>query len=77
MTEKSHPKPLLTMIAMHAGVSRRAAFRHFDNIEVLQEEASRLQIERVSREPFPPLMEEGTLEQRIDALGAILSQELG
>ena len=63
-------KPSADEIAERAGVSRRAVFRHFDNMDTLLEEVARLQIERVSRKPFPPVLEEGTLEQRIDALVA-------
>ena len=63
-------KPSADEIAARAGVSRRAVFRHFDNLEALLEAVARLQIERVSREPFPPILEEGALEQRIDALVA-------
>jgi AcrR family transcriptional regulator len=63
-------RPSAEEVAGRAGVSRRAVFRHFENMEALQEEASRLQIERVLREPFPPLLEEGSLDQRIDAMVA-------
>ena len=54
--------------AARAGVSRRAVFRHFDNMDTLLEEVARLQIERVSSEPFPPVLETGSLEDRIDAI---------
>jgi AcrR family transcriptional regulator len=63
-------KPSADEIAARAGVSRRAVFRHFDNMDILLEEVARRQIERVSREPFPSILEEGALEQRIDALVA-------
>jgi AcrR family transcriptional regulator len=63
-------RPSAEEIATRAGVSRRAVFRHFDNMEALLEEVARLQIERVSSEPFPPVVEEGLLDQRIDAIAA-------
>jgi AcrR family transcriptional regulator len=60
-------RPSAKQVAERAGVSSRAVFRHFDNMEALLEEASQLQIERVVSE-LPPIVSEGTLEQRIDAL---------
>jgi TetR/AcrR family transcriptional regulator, regulator of autoinduction and epiphytic fitness len=60
-------RPTAEEIAARAGVSSRAVFRHFDNLEALLEEVVRLQIEQVSR-ALPPIITDGTLEQRIDAL---------
>jgi len=63
-------RPSAEEIAARAGASRRAVFRHFDNMETLLEEVARLQIERVSSEPFPPVLEGGSLDNRIDAIAA-------
>ena len=63
-------RPSAEEVAARAGVSRRAVFRHFDNMDALLEEVSRLQVERVSRGQFPPVLEEGALDQRIDAIVA-------
>ena len=60
-------RPSAKQVAERAGVSSRAVFRHFDNMEALLEEAAQLQIERVMRQ-LPPVVTEGSLEQRIDAL---------
>ena len=60
-------RPSAKQVAERAGVSTRAVFRHFDNMEALFEEAARLQIERVMSQ-LPPVVTEGSLEQRIDAL---------
>ena len=60
-------RPSAKQVAERAGVSSRAVFRHFDNMEALLEEAAQLQIERVMRQ-LPPVVTEGSLLQRIDAL---------
>ena len=60
-------RPSAKQVAERAGVSTRAVFRHFDNMEALLEEAAQLQIERVMRQ-LPSVVTEGSLEQRIDAL---------
>jgi AcrR family transcriptional regulator len=60
-------RPSAKQVAERAGVSSRAVFRHFDNMEALLKDASQLQIERVLSE-LPPVVTEGTLDQRIDAL---------
>ena len=60
-------RPSAKQVAERAGVSSRAVFRHFDNMEALLEETSQLQIERVVRQ-LPPVVTKGSLEQRIDAL---------
>jgi len=60
-------RPSAKQVAERAGVSTRAVFRHFDNMEALFEETAQLQTERVLSE-LPPLVTEGSLDQRIDAL---------
>ena len=60
-------RPSAKQVAERAGVSSRAVFRHFDNMEALLEETAQLQIERVMRQ-LPPVVTEGSLLQRIDAL---------
>ena len=66
-------RPGAKEVAERAGVSTRAVFRHFDNMEALLEEASGLQIERVISQ-LPPVTVEGTQEERIAALVARTSQ---
>jgi len=60
-------RPSAKQVAERAGVSTRAVFRHFDNMEALLEEAAELQIERVGSQ-LPSVLTEGSLDQRIDAL---------
>ncbi len=60
-------RPSAKQVAERAGVSTRAVFRHFDNMEALLEEAAELQIERVVSQ-LPPLVTAGPLDRRIDAL---------
>ena len=60
-------RPSAKDVAERAGVSTRAVFRHFDNMEALLEEASQIQIERVMGE-LPALHSEGSLDHRVDAL---------
>jgi TetR/AcrR family transcriptional regulator of autoinduction and epiphytic fitness len=60
-------RPSAKQVAERAGVSTRAVFRHFNNMEALLEEAAQVQIERVMGQ-LPPVATEGSLEQRIDAL---------
>lgn len=62
-------RPSAKQVAERAGVSSRAVFRHFENMEALLEEAAQLQLERVMAE-LPPVVTDGTLDQRIDALVA-------
>lgn len=61
------PRPTAEEIAARAGVSSRAVFRHFDNLEALLEEVARQQITQVTQ-ALPPIVLKGTLEQRIAAL---------
>ena len=60
-------RPSAKQVAERAGVSSRAVFRHFDNMEALFEEAAQLQTNE-SMSQLPPVVTEGSLEQRIDAL---------
>jgi len=60
-------RPSAKQVAERAGVSSRAVFRHFDNMEALLEEAAQIQVERVMRQ-LPHVVTEGSLEQRIRAL---------
>lgn len=60
-------RPSATEVAERAGVSTRAVFRHFDNMEALQEEVAELQIERVLGQ-LPPVVEEGAFEVRLAGL---------
>lgn len=62
-------RPSAKQVAERAGVSTRAVFRHFKNMESLFEQVSELQIERVDRQ-LPTVTTEGTLDERIDALVA-------
>ncbi len=62
-------RPGANDVAERAGVSTRAVFRHFDNMEALIEQASEIQIERVTSR-LPPLVLEGTRDERIAALVA-------
>lgn len=60
-------RPGAKEVAERAGVSTRAVFRHFDNMEALHEEVAELQTERILRQ-LPPLQPRGSLDERIDAL---------
>jgi len=60
-------RPSAKQVAERAGVSTRAVFRHFDNMETLLEQAAELQIARVENR-LPPIATEGSLDRRIDAL---------
>ena len=62
-------RPSAKEVAERAGVSTRAVFRHFENMEALLEAAAELQIERITRE-LPPVLTTGPIEERIDALVA-------
>jgi len=53
-------------VAARAGVSTRAVFRHFDNMEALIEQACELQLDRVMSR-LPPLAFEGPRDERVDA----------
>jgi TetR/AcrR family transcriptional regulator of autoinduction and epiphytic fitness len=66
-------RPGAKEVAERAGVSTRAVFRHFDNMEALIEQAAELQIERVISQ-LPPVILEGTQEERIAALVARTSR---
>lgn len=62
-------RPGADEVASRAGVSRRAVFRHFDNMEALVGEAANLQFDRVTGR-LPSLIFEGTREERVDSLVA-------
>ena len=62
-------RPGANDVAERAGVSTRAVFRHFDNMEALLEQVSELQIERVISQ-LPPLAFEGSRDERVAALVA-------
>jgi TetR/AcrR family transcriptional regulator of autoinduction and epiphytic fitness len=65
--EEGALRPSAKQVAEKAGVSTRAVFRHFDNMEALLEAAAEIQIERVMRE-LPPVETEGPLDRRVEAL---------
>jgi len=60
-------RPSAKEVAERAGVSTRAVFRHFDNMEALFEEVAGIQIERVIGQ-LPALSTAGTLDQRVKTL---------
>jgi AcrR family transcriptional regulator len=66
-------RPAASEVAERAGVSTRAVFRHFDNMESLLEQAAELQNERVARQ-LPPLSFEGPRDERVDVLVARTSR---
>ena len=66
-------RPGAKEVAERAGVSTRAVFRHFNNMEALIEQAAELQIERVMSQ-LPPVDLEGRLDERITALVARTSR---
>lgn len=66
-------RPGAQEVAARAGVSTRAVFRHFENMESLIEAAAALQLERVLSQ-LPPIEFEGTLESRIAAIVARTSR---
>lgn len=61
-------KPTARAIAARAGVSERAVFRHFRDMETLLAEAARLQIRRLAPEMPPPAPCDGPLGPRTTAL---------
>ena len=67
--EEGNLRPSAEAVAKRAGVSKRAVFRHFDNLEALQNEVAQIHTKRVLRE-LPPIVTEGTLDERIDGLVA-------
>jgi len=62
-------RPSAEVVAKRAGVSPRAVFRHFDNLEALQNEVCELHIARVLKE-LPTVVTEGTLDERLDSMVA-------
>jgi AcrR family transcriptional regulator len=65
--EGGNLRPSAKQVAERAGVSTRAVFRHFDNMEALLREISELHLARVVKQ-LPPIVTEGPLDRRIDAL---------
>jgi TetR/AcrR family transcriptional regulator, regulator of autoinduction and epiphytic fitness len=57
-------RPTARAIAAAAGVSERAVFRHFQDMETLHSEAAVLQIQRVSRDIPGPAPSSGPLAER-------------
>ncbi len=61
-------RPTARAIAEKAGVSERAVFRHFQDMETLHSEAAVLQIQRVGAEIPGAVEPNGPLEARLEAL---------
>jgi AcrR family transcriptional regulator len=61
-------RPTAKAIASRAGVSERAVFRHFQDMETLHSEAAVLQIQRVGSSIPSPAPESGPLPERITKL---------
>ena len=61
-------RPTARAIAAEAGVSERAVFRHFQDMETLHSEAAVLQIQRVSRDVPGPAPSTGPLDERAGLL---------
>ncbi|HEX6570242.1 MAG TPA: TetR/AcrR family transcriptional regulator [Acidimicrobiales bacterium] len=64
--EQGNLRPTARDIATEAGVSLRSLYVHFDDLEALFVAASQRQGERLAA-VMPPLVTEGTLDQRLDA----------
>lgn len=62
-----NPRPTAKEVAARSGVSERAVFRHFQDMETLFSEAATLQIQRMADEIHPPAPLEGPLPLRIEA----------
>ncbi len=62
-------RPSAEVISKRANVSTRAVFRHFDNLEALQNEVAELHTKRILKE-LPPIVTEGTLDERLDGMVA-------
>jgi AcrR family transcriptional regulator len=61
-------RPTARAIAAAAGVSERAVFRHFQDMETLHSEAAALQIQRVGRDIPEPAPATGPLAERVAML---------
>ncbi len=61
-------RPTAKAIAAQAGVSERAVFRHFQDMETLHSEAATLQIQRVGRDLPDPAPESGPVAERASHL---------
>jgi len=61
-------RPTARAIASQAGVSERAVFRHFQDMETLHSEAATLQIQRVGKSLPDPAPVDGPLAERLALL---------
>lgn len=61
-------RPTAKAIAAQAGVSERAVFRHFQDMETLHSEAATLQIQRVGKDLPEPAATTGHLTERASGL---------
>ncbi|MFN2375169.1 MAG: TetR/AcrR family transcriptional regulator [Candidatus Binatia bacterium] len=61
-------RPTARAIAAEAGVSERAVFRHFQDMETLHSEAALLQIQRMGRDLPDPAPLDGPLSERTSLL---------
>jgi len=68
LLEAGDLRPTARAIAAEAGVSERAVFRHFQDMETLHSEAAGLQIQRVGRDLPAPAPLAGPLEERLALL---------
>ncbi|HYB99859.1 MAG TPA: TetR/AcrR family transcriptional regulator [Candidatus Limnocylindrales bacterium] len=59
-------RPTARAVAKKAGVSERAVFRHFQDLETLLSEAAMIQIQRIGREVPEPAPLDGPFELRLD-----------
>jgi AcrR family transcriptional regulator len=78
LNEEGHLRPTARDIATKAGVSLRSLYVHFDDLEALFVAASQRQGERLGK-MLPPIVTEGSFEQRLDAFLArrVRIHELG
>jgi AcrR family transcriptional regulator len=66
LNEQGELRPTARDIAKQAGVSLRSLYVHFDDLEALFVAASHRHAERLGQ-VLPPLMTEGSLDERLDA----------
>ncbi|HYC54116.1 MAG TPA: TetR/AcrR family transcriptional regulator [Candidatus Binatia bacterium] len=59
-------RPTARQVAERAGVSERAVFRHFQDLETLLSEAAMIQIQRIGSEVPQPAPLDGPIEERLD-----------
>jgi len=70
LLESGNPRPTARAIAERAGVSERAVFRHFQDMETLLRETAEIQIRRVTRDLPPPAGRDGPCGSRAAAVAA-------